>query len=106
MLKITNWKVMLDWKDITSQPVWNYIWMSHNGSVLVRPSQVEDRVNGTCIIPEVDDDRVYYRAVYQGDYIELCKDRKEAEKVLLDYEQREYDLATAKDYWALYDEQY
>jgi hypothetical protein len=100
MLKITNWKVLLDGVDITDRPVFNYIWMSRNWSVLFRPSAYEDRSEWTCIIREQDDDRVRYAVFFKDEQVWYCNSRKEAEEILAAYEQRQREMENAKDCWA------
>ena len=95
MLIIKNGKVLLDGEDITNKPIYNYIGLSHNGSVLLKPSAFENRSEWTCIVPEVDDDRVYYRVYWKDREIAYCSSRKEAEEVLAMREQVEYDLEEA-----------
>lgn len=95
MLKIKSWKVFLDWEDITNKPIFNYIGVSREWSILLRPSPFENRSEWTCIVPEVDDDRVYYRVFWKNKEIAYCSSRKEAEKVLAMREQVEYDMEEA-----------
>jgi hypothetical protein len=100
MLKIKSGKVLLDGVDITDRPVFNYVWLSHNGSVILRPSPYEDRSEWTCIIWEQDDDRIRYAVYYKDEFVELCNSKEEAEEILASYEQRQWEMENAKDYWA------
>ena len=43
MLKIKSWKVFLDWEDITNRPIFNYIGVSREWSILLKPSPFENR---------------------------------------------------------------
>ena len=100
MLKIKSGKVLLDGVDITDRPVFNYVWLSHEWSVILRPSPYEDRSEWTCIIWEQDDDRIRYAVYYKDEFVELCNSKKEAEEILAAYEQRQWEMENAKDYWA------
>ncbi len=95
MLKIKNWKVILDGRDITNMPMINYIGFSKEWSCLCKPSPLENRAEWTAIVTERDDDRLYYRAVYKWEDIAYCSSREEAERALMEAEQREYDMCEA-----------
>lgn len=97
MLKIKSGKVLLDGVDITDRPVFNYVWLSHNGSVIVRPSPFEDRSEWTCIITEIDDDRVRYSVFWRDRFIEMCNTREEAEKVLEICDEKQWEADHCKD---------
>ena len=94
---IKNGKALLDGVDITDRPVYNYIWMSRNWSVVVLLSPYENRSEWTCIIWEQDDDRIRYAVFYKDEFVELCNSKKEAEEVLAAYEQRQWEMENAKD---------
>lgn len=97
MIKIKNGRIYLDWKDITDKPRINYVGFSKDGPVLLRPSPLEDRANGTCIVPESDWDRVYYWVYWKGKEVAYCSHRKDAEKVLDMCEQQQWDAEHCKE---------
>lgn len=97
MLKIKSWKVFLDWEDITDKPVFNYVWLSRYWSVLLRPSKYEDRAEWTFIMPEVDDDRVYYLVFWKWKQVAYTHTRKNAEKALELAEQMQYEIENCKE---------
>lgn len=86
-IKVKSWKAMFGERDITNEPIFNRVWLSKNGFITYPQSPMEDRSVGTMIIPEIDDDRMYYRAVRQGEYQCLCSSKEEAEEVLAECEQ-------------------
>jgi hypothetical protein len=100
MLKIKSGKVLLDGVDITDRPVFNYVWLSHNGSVVLRPSPYEDRSEWTFIMREQDDDRVRYIPYFKHEDVWYCNSWEEAEQVLAEYEERQWEMENAKDCWA------
>lgn len=97
MLIIKNWKALFNGQDITNRPILNYVGFRRNGSVAFKPSPLEDRSEWTCIIPEEDDDRIYYRVYYKDKQVAYCKSRKEAEQVLEIWEQVEYECENCKE---------
>lgn len=82
MMKITNWKVLLNWVDITNRPIYDYIWVSREGSRVLHPSIAEQRTNGNRIDIIDDWDRYYYeiRHNYELEWIE--SNRRVAERKL------------------------
>lgn len=100
MLMIKNGKVLLDGVDITDRPVFNYVGLSHNGSVLLRPSPLENRSEWTFIMREQDDDRIRYIPYWKWEEVWYCNSREEAEDILAEYDQFQYELDNAKDCWA------
>ena len=82
MLKITWWKVLLDWVNITERPIYNYIWISRNGSKVLRPSCWEYRDNWNRIDTIDDWDRLYYEVRHNFELDNMFSNRREAERHL------------------------
>lgn len=97
MIKVENWKVLLDWEDITNKPVWNYIACAWDHYVLLRPSPHEDRSEWNCIVSESDGDRLYYRVYWHHKEVAYCSHRKDAERVLDLCEQQQWDAEHCKE---------
>ena len=100
MMKITNWKVIYDWVDITNRPIYNYIGMSRKGSFKLQPTYAERRINWNRIDTIDDGDRLLYEVWHDFELDSIHWDRKQAEKyleelILAD----EYYNWNEKDYW-------
>lgn len=91
-MKITNWKVIYDWVDITDRPIYNYIGMSRKGSFRLHPTYAERRANGNRIDTIDDGDRLLYEVRHNFELDNIFGSRKQAEQHLL-------DLITADDYY-------
>ena len=97
MLKINAGKVVLDGVDITDRPMINYVACSRDWLKIMKPSMFEDRSEWTCIITEVDDDRVRYCVFWRDRFIEMCNTRKEAERVLEICDEKQWEAEHCKD---------
>ena len=92
MMKITWWKVLYDWVDITNRPIYNYIWVSRKGSFRLQPTYAERRENGNRIDTIDDWDRLLYEVWHDFELDSIHWDRKQAEKYL-------EELILADDYY-------
>lgn len=82
MMKITNWKVIYDWVDITNRPIRDYIWMSRNWSFKLEPTYAERRRNGNRIDTIDDGDRYLYEVRHNYELDNIFSDKKKAEAYL------------------------
>lgn len=100
MMKITNWKVLLDGVDVTDRPIYNYIGMSRKWSFRLKPTYAERRANWNRIDTIDDGDRLLYEVWHDFELDSIHGDRKKAEKhleelILAD----DYYNWNEKDYW-------
>ncbi len=84
MMKITNWKVIYDWVDITNRPIYNYIGISRKGSFKLEPTYAERRSNWNRIDTVDDWDRLLYEVWHDFELDSIFGDRKDAEEYLQD----------------------
>lgn len=92
MLKAKNWKVFYWCRDITDEPVLN--WTSADGKLLLKPSNLEKSKD--CVIL-VDEENALWEIYVNWKLvaIERCGSKKDAERVLGEYVQRQYDMEEA-----------
>lgn len=92
MLKAKNGRVYYGCVDITDEPILN--WTSADGKLL-KPSKFEIMKGKTWIMREDDGDRYYYIPIYKWEEVWYCSNEREAQKILDEYEQRDYDMEEA-----------
>lgn len=93
LIKINDWKIKYWWLDITDEPVLN--WTSANGWKVLRPTFFETMKWKTYIGREDDGDRYYYVPYYKWEDVWYCSSEEEAQAILDEYEQRDYDVEEA-----------
>lgn len=97
-ITINSWQVLLDGvTDITEFPMINYIGFTHEWSCFLRPHPFELRSEWTCIIPEQDWDRVFYRVYWRNREVAYCDTMQEAEMILENCEQMQREADHSKD---------
>ena len=100
MMKITNWKVIYNWVDITNRPIRDYIWMSRNWSFKLEPTYAERRTNWNRIDTVDDWDRYLYEVRHNYELDNIFSSRKKAEEYLQNLvDADDYYNWNEKDYW-------
>lgn len=92
MLKAKNGRVYYGCVDITDEPILN--WTSADGKVFLKPSMMEKKKD---FVVCVDEENALWEIYVNWDLvgIERCGSKNEAEKVLREYQQRQYDMEEA-----------
>ena len=91
-IKINDWKIKYWLVDITEEPVLNRV--SADGWVFLRPSMMEKRKDFVVL---VDRENALWEIYVNEElvWIERCWTKEEAENVLYEYVQRQYDMEEA-----------
>lgn len=94
MIRVKDWKAMYGAIDITDEPILN--WTSTDWKRILVPTLIEKMKDKTRVMTEVDDDVCYYIPIYKWEPVWYCNNKKEAQNILDEYEQRDYDIQEAK----------